>query len=230
MTDKELKKQLKKLAIAFLLIMVLLIVLSVYTLGSTKAELSIYQKSEKADIIRILGLNEDELKQYLSIVGNLAINSPESEEIKMLDMATNYIDTMCSAYETQTNENGRKYYDASIVEQVIKEINGKFIKTSTPLEDRYTYSKEENSYIQNKATDKTPYCLQIDNITQNADTIEVTYQLANMTDVQMAEYKTGKEVNLEIYTVKATLLKNTDYEYCKYFLSHLENKKAPEGA
>lgn len=230
MTDRELKKQLKKLAIAFLGMMLLLIALSVYTLGSTKAELSLYTQSEKADYIKILGLNEDELKQYLSVVSNLGIDSQKNEGIKMLDMATNFIDTMCSAYEAQTNENGQRYYDASIIDQVIKEINGKFIKTRNSLEDRYIYSKEENSYIQNKVSDKTPYCLQIEEIVPEGDNMKVTYQLAYMTDSQMAEYRTGKEVDLEIYTIEATLLKNTDYEYSKYFLSDLEIKKAPEGA
>ena len=220
MTDRELKKHLKKLAIVFIFILLLMIALSIYTLGSTKADLSIYDQSKYADSAKVLGINEDELKQYLSIFGNLVVEN--NENLKNLNMATNFINTMCSSYEVETNKNGFYYYDAKVVNQIIKEIKGEYIKTSLDAGENYTYDKESDTYEQNKAPDKIPYCIQIENIVKNGDKIEITYQLAQMTSTQMAEYMTGKQTDIEIHTIKATLLTNTDYEYSKYFVSEIE--------
>lgn len=223
MTDREFKKQLKKLGIVFALMLVLMASLSVYTLGSTKADLSIYKQTENGDDIKVLGMKEDELKQYLSLFGNLVVGEEQNEKLKLLNMATNFIDTMCSSYEVQTNENGQRCYDAKIVHQIIKETKGEFIKTGLNIENYYTYDKESNLYIQTQALDKIPYCLQIDNITKNGDKTEITYQIANMTDTQRAEYMTGKQTQIQTQTVKITILNNVDYEYSKYFVSNIEN-------
>ncbi len=218
MTDKDLKKHLRKLAIAFLLIILLVIVLSVYTLGSTKANLSIYDQSEYSDNVKVLGMNEEELKQYLSIIGNLIREDQPNENVKKLDLATNFIDTMCSAYEVEINESGQKCYDVKVVNQVLKELNAGIVRVEASLESGYSYDVEKNVYSKTKTSEITPYCLKIDAITKKEEKMEIAYQLAFMTDTQMAEYSTGKEIDLKIHQVKVVILKNDNYEFSKYFL------------
>lgn len=222
MTDRELKKHLKKLGIALGCMLVLIAILSVYTLGSTKADLSIYDKSEYADSVKVLGLNEEEIKQYLSIFGNLMQTENSNEDLQMLNMATHFMDMMCSDYEVKTNENGLKVYDADVVKEVIKEMKGECVKEGIDLGKIYTYNKEENTYTKNEISEKNPYCLQIENITKDVDKVEITYQLAMLTDEQMADYKLGKEIEVEKKTIKVTILNNTEYEYAKYFVSSIE--------
>lgn len=224
MTDREFKKHLKKLGIALVLMLTLIVILSVYTLGSTKADLSIYDKSEYADSVKVLGLNEEEMKQYLSIFGNLMNTENSDENLQMLNMATNFIDTMCSAYEAETNENGLKIYDADIVHEVIKEMKGEYIKEGLDVGKVYTYNKERNTYTKNETTEKVPYCMQIESIAKNGDKIEITYQLAMLTNEQIADYKLEKELDVEKCDIKVSILNNTDYEYAKYFVSNIEEK------
>lgn len=223
MTDRELKKQLKKLGIVFGLMLILMAALSVYTLGSTKADLSIYKQAEEGDTIKVLGMNEEELKQYLSLFGNLVMEEKSNEKVKLFNMATNFIDTMCPSYEVQTNENGQRCYDAKLVHQIIKETKGEFIKIGLNIENYYTYDKERNVYIQTQTLNKIPYCLRIDNLTKSGEKTEITYQIAYMTDAQRAEYMTGKETDVQTQTIKIILLNNAEYEYSKYFLSNIEN-------
>ena len=77
-------------------------------------------------------------------------------------------------------------------------------------------------YEKSEELDKIPYCIRIDDVVKNGDKIEITYQLANMTNRQLAEYMIEKETIIETHTIKVTILNNTDYEYSKYFVSNIE--------
>lgn len=221
MTDRELKKRLKKLGIAFLLAFVVIIMLLIYILGSTKAKLSIYTSSEVTNNLQALGIEDEEFKQYLSVVGNL-VDENYSQSQRILNTTIYFINNMCSSYEVQTNENGLKIYDAEVVNEIAKEINGAYVKEGFETGESYTYHKEQNIYEQNKELDKNPYCIEIKEIAKNGDKIEVTYELAIMTSEQMAEYMTGKELEFETHTVKAIIMNNTNYKYSKYFVSSIE--------
>ena len=221
MTDRELKKSLKKLGIMLVLMFVIIIILSVYTLGTTKAKLSIYDSSEYENSVQTFGINEEEFKQYLSMFGNL-ISDGSNENLKTINMATYFVDNMCSSYEVEKNESGLKYYDADVVNKVAEEVQGVYIKESLDTGSNYTYNKDQNIYVQNIETDKIPYCINIENISKNGEKIEVTYKLALMTSEQMAKYLTSQDVDFGIYTVKAVVMINENYEYSKYFVSSIE--------
>lgn len=221
MTDRELKKSLKKLGIILILMFVIIIILSVYTLGSTKATLSIYDNSGYENSVQTFGINEDEFKQYLSMVGNL-ISDGANENLKTMNMATYFVDNMCASYEVEKNENGLKYYDADVINKVAEEVQGVYIKESLDAGSSYTYNKEQNIYVQNSESGKIPYCINIENISKNGEKIEVTYKLAMMTSDQMAKYLTGQDVDFGTYTVKAVVMINENYEYSKYFVSSIE--------
>ena len=66
--------------------------------------------------------------------------------------------------------------------------------------------------------------MDITEISKTEDKIDVTYELAFMTKEQMADYMTGKDVDIETKTINAVILYNTDYMYSKYFVSSIEEK------
>ena len=107
MTDRELKKFIKKLGIACIISFLAIIILSVYTVGSTKAKLSIYENDELSDNLELFGLHEDEFKQYLALFGNL-IQDEKNENIQNLDLVTGFIDYMYPTYDGQSTD---KSYD-----------------------------------------------------------------------------------------------------------------------
>lgn len=222
MTDKELKKRLNKLLLISVLIVVVLIALGVYILGSRKAELSIYTNAEYTDNLQALGINEEEFKQYLAVFGNLVSDSQDQTE-KTLDMTIDFMTNLYSSYEVEINENGSKTYDAELISKISTELAGSYLSENMDEGQRYTYQKETNTYIQNQDK-KNPYCTKIDEISKNGEQIEVTYELAFMSPEQMAEFMTGKDMSFETQKVKAVIMNNTDYQYAKYFVSKIEKK------
>ena len=219
MTDIQLKKRLKKLSVLLIFLMLAIVLLSVYTLGFGKAELSLYTSAESQDKLQALGIGEDEFKQYLSIAGYMIqIDSDE----KMLNMATDFIDMLCSAYEAEVGEDGTKSYDMEIIKNVSEEMIGTYFKGTIQDNEYYQYHAETNMCTSIKESDEKPFCVKIKDVSKNDDKIEVTYELAVVTSEQMAEYSTNGKLDLDTQTVKAVIICNSDYEYSKYFISEVE--------
>lgn len=222
MTDRELKKNLKKLGIVLSVLLVLVGGLAVYTLRDKKAELSIYTNAEYTDNLQALGMNEKELKEYLSVFGNL-IDEKDNEKEKTMNMVVHFLENM-SSYEVQVDENGWKIYDAELVDKIAQEVAGDFVKEEINQSQIYEFRKAENQYVQKQNLEKIPYCVEIKEVSKKEDRIEVVYLLAMMTKEQMADYLTGQKSDLQTDTVKLELMKNQEYEYSKYFVSHIEKR------
>ena len=121
MTDRELKRRMKQLGIGLLVLMIGIVILSVYTLHSQKADLSVYTNSESTDHLKALGISEDEFLQYLSLAGFL-VKEQEEDDVATLQMATNFMETMVSSYEVVQNEEGKKIFDAETIHAIIREL------------------------------------------------------------------------------------------------------------
>ena len=223
MTDKELKNNMKKLLLLIIIVLVIIVGLAKYIFISEKAELSVYASNDEMTTLQALGINEEEMNKYLSVFGNL-VDEKYSENQRILNMATNYIEDMYSSYEIQTDEQDRKIFDASIIHSVAQEIQGTYIKDYIHDEKIYSYDAEQNRYIQNEVLNRIPYCIKINDVSKNENEIRVEYTLAIMTPEQMAEYSIGNEIDLEKYEVKAILMENSEAEYSKYFVSSIEKK------
>ena len=219
MTDRELKKHLRKLGITLILALILISVLSLYTLSSAKAKLSIYDNnSEEVNKLQALGINEEEFKTYLAIFGNLVIEDVNENE-KVLNMASNFINEIYPMSEEENAESDLKCYDVNIVNKICKELKGQTIKENSNFEN-YVYDEEKNSYIQNKNTNKILVCNQIDDIIKDNEKIEVTYELEVINSQEQLENEESKDAKK--YKVRAVILNNSDYEYSKYFVSNIE--------
>lgn len=221
MTDRELKRRLNKLLIVAMFIVIILIGLVGYILGSRKAELSIYTNAEYTDNLQALGINEEEFKQYLAVFGNLVSDS-QNETEKTLDMTIDFVTNLYSSYQVEASENGSKTYDAELINKISTELAGRYLSESMSVGERYTYQKERNAYIQNQSK-QIPYCIKIDEISKNGEQIEVIYELVFVSSEHMAEYMTRKDIPQEVQKVKAVIMYNTDYQYAKYFVSKIEN-------
>lgn len=220
MTDRELKKNLKKLGIVLCVLLVLVGGLAIFTLKNEKAELSIYTNAEYTDNLQALGIEEKEFREYLSVFGNLVAEN-DSQKEKAMNMAVHFLENM-SSYEVQTDENGWKTYEAEVVDKIVQEVVGDFIKEEINSSEIYEFRKAENEYVQKKDLEKNPYCVEIKEVSKKEEKIEVVYELAMMTKEQMAEYLTGQKEDLQTQTVKLELINNKEYEYSKYFVSHME--------
>lgn len=220
MTDRELKKNLKKLGIVLSVLLVLVGGLAVYTLRDKKAELSIYTNAEYTDNLQALGIEEKEFKEYLSVFGNL-VNKNYEEKERTMNMAVHFLENM-SSYEVQTNENGYRKYEAEIIDKIAQEVAGDVLKEEMNQSEIYEFHKEENQYVQKKDFDTIPYCIEINEVSKKQDKIEVIYQLAIMTKEQMANYLTGQRSDFETHKIRLELMNNKEYEYSKYFVSCIE--------
>lgn len=221
MTDRELKKNLKKLGMVVVLILLIIGGMAFYTLIDQKAELSIYTNVGYVDNLQALGIEENEFKEYLAVFGNLMDNE-YNENQRLLNMATHFMENLYSSYEVQTDENGFKSYDADRIKDIAKEVTGTYIKENIEEGEIYLYNKEKNAYMQNQVINRITYCTEIKEITKQDDKIEVIYELAIMTKEQLVEYQTGQAVEFETRTIKAFVMNNRDYEYSKYFVSEIE--------
>lgn len=220
MTDRELKKYLKRLGIILGLVVLTIVILSVYILGITKTELSICN-SQEYNHFQMLGIEEEEFKQYLSIFGNL-VDEELNENQRIFHTSISFMDHMGSEYEAKTSENGLKTYDAEVIKKIAKEICGTYEKQNMEPTKDYAYEEETKSYRQNQMLDKFPYCIEITELSKNGENIEVTYEIAFMTSQEIAQYELEPKSNFETKTVKASMMKNIDYEYAKYFVSKIE--------
>lgn len=218
MTDRELKKNLKKLGIVLCVLLVLVGGLAIFTLKNEKAELSIYTNAEYTDHLQALGIEEKEFREYLSVFGNL-VDENYNEKERTMNMAVHFLENM-SSYEAQ--ENGGKMYEAEVVDKIAQEVVGDFIKEEINSSEIYEFRKAENEYVQKQDLERIPYCVEIEEVSKKEDKIEVVYTLAMMTKEQMAEYLTGQKSDLQTYHVKLELMNNKEYEYSKYFVSHME--------
>ena len=220
MTDKELKRHLKKVVIGLIIIILIIIALLGYTLGGKKAELSMYTNAEYSDNLQTLGIDQNEFKEYLTVFANL-IDDQYNEKQKMLNMATNFMENLYSSNELSIHENDKKNYDANHINNIIKEVQGTYIKTEIADGDFYQYQAEENVYVQNREVDRVTNCVEIDNIEKKGDNLEVIYTLNIVSKEQLAEYMIGQATNFESYKIKAVIMFNTNYEYSKYFVHQI---------
>ena len=204
MTDKELKKSVKKLGIIVILIFFIIIGLSIYTLGVSKADLSIYGAEEPKDNLQIYGINEEEFKQYLSLISLVSEETDNNE--KKLDLATNFMDIVCPQDE---NSN---LYSLEKINAVLKDILGTEIKENTKISEKYTYNQTEKAYTKISKDLQLPKCTEIKEISKNDEKIEVIYK---------CEIEGENEKNSS-FKVKATILENSEYDYSKYFVSSIE--------
>lgn len=199
MTDKELKKNIKKIGIISLSIIIIIIVLTIYILGFHKAELSVCNADEYENDLRMLGIDETEFKEYLSIFANY-VDFEESNNVTNLDTVTGFIDKMTAVNQEEFDS---KSYDASVIDKVAEELNGSYIEKDIDANEKYSYDLQNNLLIKNVEENQFPSCKEIKEVVQNGEKIEVEYIVE----------KDGKDKK-----IKAVIMKNNNYEYSKYFL------------
>lgn len=221
MTDKELKKSLKKLIKIFILMIFIIILLNAYIFSSKKATLSIYENTEYANSVEIFGIDKEELEKYLSIFGVALENDEKNDNVIALNLATKFIDDMLVDFDDE-NDTQDNVYDADLVNQIAKEIKGIYLSKKTDIGKNYVYNFNEKQYVKNISFDKIPYCIEIEDVVKNEEKIDITYKLANLTSEQLAKYKIEKNIEFEFERIKVSILKNEEYEYSKYYLYSIE--------
>ena len=207
MTDIELKNAVKKLGIISCLVLILLIGVSIFTLGNTKASLSIYDNLADGMSPQKYGIDEKELKQYLSVFANFALE--ESEQQQALAA------TICFEDEMSIPEENK--YKVEILKKILNEMKST-ISIENQSSEKYIYNKEDNSFsLQDNARMEFPTCLEIKEISKVEDDIEVVFEVAKLGDVA-----SGSQENIEKITLKARIGINDEYEFVKYYLSSIE--------
>lgn len=206
MTDKELKNNIKKISIIASFILIVITVLTIYTLGFYKADLSVCSSENYEDDLRALGIEETEFREYLSVFSNL-LNDNEDENITILDTVTIFIDRMIAIYQENTNA---KTYDSKMLNQVAEELNGAYIDKNIAANEKYFYDADNKIYIKNEEEKEFPICKEIKEISQNGEKIEVEYTV---------------EQNKKEKNIKAIIMKNSNFEYSKYFLVSIEESR-----
>lgn len=229
MDEEKFKNSLKKTIIVIIVVLIFILIIGIYIFNSKKAQLSIYSNKEQGNMFQSIGMKEEEFKQYLSVF-SLLVNEKYNQDgyddktldnMRVLDTAISYIEEM-SSYEVTQNNEGLQTYEANIINEIAKEIKGMYISNNIDAGNLYTYDETQNVYIKNESEYTTVYCTQIDEIEKKDGKIITTYKCIFPKDNELSEYQENNPIEIETYTIKATIVENTDYEYSKYFISSIE--------
>jgi len=215
--DNEVKRNILKIVGVGAALIIFLIAISVGTLLSAKTSMSVFNKETTGFNLTKEGIKEEEFKKYLSVFSNLVkdyqgfdIESvAEQDDIRKMDSAVLFLDSLDETYTPNYNENGQSEYDAKLINSIIEEINGVKINGNVANNRFYTYDEGKNVYV--KIGGEQLVCAKIDSI----DSFE---KKGNKIDVV---YTCNYGEN-EIYKIKAVIVVNETFDNSKYYVNKIE--------
>lgn len=162
--------------------------------------------------------NDDELKQYLQ-VGALMVQEESINNAKHLETSIGFLNQIFWYEPISTNE-GYVCYEEQIIKSVARELLGvSIIETS----EKIIYDSEYKGYRYSEAGEfLNGKCMDIININKQDETYEIEYTCTFPGESGFYELAEGNPINLNTYKIKATLQKNENYEYSKYYLKNIE--------
>lgn len=215
--DNEVKRNILKIVGVGAALIIFLIAISVGTLLSAKTSMSVFNKETTEFNLTREGIKEEEFKKYLSVFAILVKDyqgfdiesAAEQDDIRKMDSAVLFLDSLDESYTPNYNENGQSEYDAKLINGIIEEINGVKINGNVSNNRFYTYDEGKNVYA--KIGGEQLVCAKIDSI----DSFE---KKGNKIDVV---YTCNYGEN-EIYKIKAVIVVNETFDNSKYYVNKIE--------
>lgn len=218
--NNEIRKNILKIVGVGFSLIVFLIIISVGTIRGAKTSMSVFNKQTTEFNLTKEGIKEEEFKKYLSVFAILAkeyngydiSSDAERDDIRKMDSAVLFLDSLDETYTPNYNEGGQSEYDAALINSIVEEINGVKINGNISNNKFYSFDEAKNVYV--KIGGEQLVCAKIDSI----DSFE---KKGNKIDVV---YTCNYGEN-DVYKIKAVLVVNEAYDNSKYYVNEIEKMK-----
>ena len=241
MNDEKFKKGIKRSFILFFLGLIFITIIVFYISISPNPKKTIYDEFNNSEVVttevskvflETKGINKEEFEKYLSVGAILTredlpkdISKEERDNYKYMLLANSFI-TDVKGEELALDEiNNISYVESNKVNEILKELNGKFIKNNLNVTGYYEYIEDElgnKKYnIQNKE-DFVSYLVEFSEVEFLSDNIEVRFKNVFGTNEEITKLMNNEKVSLKTYEYKAIVKENSAFNYSKYYISSIE--------
>lgn len=241
MNDEKFKKGIKRSFILFFLGLIFITIIVFYISISPNPKKTIYDEFSNSEVVttevskvflETKGINKEEFEKYLSVGAILTredlpkdISKEERDNYKYMLLANSFI-TDVKGEELALDEiNNISYVESNKVNEILKELNGKFIKNNLNVTGYYEYIEDElgnKKYnIQNKE-DFVSYLVEFSEAEFLSDNIEVRFKNVFGTNEEITKLMNNEKVSLKTYEYKAIVKENSAFNYSKYYISSIE--------
>ena len=230
MNDEKFKKGIKRSFILFFLGLIFITIIVFYISISPNPKKTIYDEFSNSEVVttevskvflETKGINKEEFEKYLSVGAILTredlpkdILKEERDNYKYMLLANSFI-TDVKGEELALDEiNNISYVDSNKVNEILKELNGKFIKNNLNVTGYYEYIEDElgnKKYnIQNKE-DFVSYLVEFSEVEFLSDNIEVRFKNVFGTNEEITKLMNNEKVSLKTYEYKAIVKENSAF-------------------
>lgn len=162
--------------------------------------------------------NDEEFKMYLEIFASSVLEY-DSIATTQLETIFTFIENVFPV-ETFTNEEQFTCFNKEAVENVAVELLG--VATLGKSEE-IIYDENSNAYRYALGGDSgKANCMEIISVNKKDNTYVVEYNCAFLEDSEWSMLQENKPIDLQMYKIKATIQKNENYKYSKYYLKDIE--------
>ena len=239
MNEEELKSGLKKTGILTIIAIILMIVLAVYVFNGSKAQKTVFDdslseeqnlKTSKA-YMQANGVSKEDLEKLFSA---LVINSVEKyegedlskeelENTRKLNAIASFMDSYALSQVSSEEEiEGTQIYDTSIVNQVFKEMFGKYVKDTLPVSAIYKFNEQKNAYELTGENALTGLCISIDEFEKDSAYIIVKFKAIVANNDELLKYMNKEKIKLPTYEIKVKLVENEKFNYSRYYVKETD--------
>lgn len=241
MNDEKLKKGIKRSFMIFFLGLILIAIIVFYISISPNPKKTIYDEFSNSDevttevskvFLETKGINKEELEKYLSVGAILIredlpkdILKEEKDNYKYMLLANSFITDVKGEELALDETNNIPYVESDKVNEILKELNGKFIRNSLNVIGYYEYVEDElgnKKYNIKNKEDFVSYLVEFSEAEFLSDNIEVKFKNVFGTNEEITKLMNNEKVSLKTYEYKAIVKENSTFNYSKYYISSIE--------
>lgn len=246
MNDEELKKKVKRSVIIFAIGLIIIVIGVIYIMASPTSKKNIYEEYNSnteltAGVSKVFletkGINKEELEKYLSVAAILRrtevptdVLDAEKDNYKYMLVTANFIKDVLGEELTLNETDNISYVEDTKINNILKELFGKYIQDNLNVTNYFEYNAEEAKYVVKNTEDYFSYLVELSEVEVNDSLIEIKFKNVFGNNEEITKFINNENVSLETYEFKATLMENEEYEYSKYYINNIEliNKETVE--
>lgn len=241
MNDEKLKKGLKRSTVFFIIGIVFVLIILIYVSISPNSKKTIYDEYEvledtSAGVTKVYleskGINKEEFEKYLSVAAILKkdtfdkdILDKDKENYLYMLTTINFLNNV-KGEELEIDEvNNISIIEPKKVKDIVKELNGKYIKEKINIPGIYEYKVDElGNEIYNivRQENFVSYLVEFSEINFNGDLIEAKFKNIFGTNEEITKLMNNEEIELDTYEFKVVLKENLNFDYSKYYINDIE--------
>ena len=239
MNEEELKSGLKKTGIFTVLVIIFMVLLAVYVFKDSKAQKTVFDEyySEEQNIktskayMQANGVNKEDLEKLFSALvinsvneyEGVTLSKDELENTRRLNAVASFMESYALSQVSSEEEiESTQIYDTSIVNQVYKEMFGKYVKDTLPVSTIFKYNESKNAYEAVGEKTLTGLCISIDEFEKDNSYINVKFKAIVANNDEILKYMNKEKIKLPTYEMEVKLVENEKFNYSRYFVKEVD--------